>query len=710
MIRSSTNALGILAAITISTPVPAAGDGLSIEDVYGIYQRATPVTNDHTGVLQPWESRVVWTDAAGANWNLQPDLENHRLLVGPDCPYYVEDGDIGFELTVEDGPDGPNVVSFEFRNRDHHLVSTGSTLQFVLDGRVPTISDHYVAAARTWFEARDQYDVGAYDDALETLDGLWNEYPVGDSVWWSIFGDDPMGLNLGTPPCYYGLRQLTDMTEWRVANPDHPGTDRTIRLSVLAVGRSRGLEPRTMAELVAGEGIEVVHDFDGRVAANDYEAVRDSLEFFCEYIHAITRGMLEVEVEIIPLPDLEVGVVAEAGSPDGPYFATIQNYWEPLGALTQAQIDATDWWWVTYPSHVPDHHDEFQYLAFIAGGMGGAPNGSPVFISDERWLARKPGHLGVGTYVPEERQTYLPQWLQHEIFHHFYRVWSGFGLEDQSHQWFDRSTWPTDFVGRFEPDYYHESVFKRLQEATGPTLVAGLRNAVDDVSFEDLGIEDVLGDYERLPVQNPWHQGEVRLSDSQMSWRNAAGVSWSLVPNIPEGRLEIGPDCPYYDPDAPGANDFRLARGEDEFGDPTGTYAGFVFNGELHSLNRPCDADFNDDGVVDGADLAVLLIQWGPFDAMADLDGDGAVGGSDLGLLFTGWGPCPGTGSGFQPRRSNDRIGADERRPFTAGMLHGPPAPPSRLGTEVGCTCRHGRHDDSVGCRRHPMGTSPARR
>ena len=39
-------------------------------------------------------------------------------------------------------------------DRDHHLVSTGSTLQFVLDGQVPTISAHYLAAARTWFKPR----------------------------------------------------------------------------------------------------------------------------------------------------------------------------------------------------------------------------------------------------------------------------------------------------------------------------------------------------------------------------------------------------------------------------------------------------------------------------------------------------------------------------------------------------------------------------
>ena len=702
MIPMSPTTITILLSLGMVGHGHGAGNELSVDDLLGIYQRENPTTSAYTGIVQRWESRVVWTDADGTNWNLQPDLANQRLLVGPDCPYYIEGDEIGFVFTTDDGPDGPVVVGFEFRNRDYDLVSTDSPLQFLLDGGIPTLSPHYLQAARSWFAARDRYDAGEYEEALAILDALWGQYPVGDTIWWSIFGDDPLGLNLGTPPCYYGLRQLTDMTQWRIANPEHAGTERTIRLSVLAVGRSRGLEPRTMQELVAGEGIEVVHEFDERVSADDHQAVRDSLEFFCEYIHAITQGMVEVEVDIVPLPDLEVGVVASAGSENGPYYATIQNYTEPFGALTQERIEATDWWWVMYPSHVPDQYDEFQYLGFIAGGMGGGPNGSPVFISDERWLARKPGHLGVGTYVPEERQTYLPQWLQHEIFHHFYNVWSGFGLEDQSHQWFDRSTWPADFVGRFEPDYYHESVFKRLQDATEPTFVAGLRNAVPDVSFEDLEIEDVLGNYDRLPVQNPWHQGEIRLSGSRMSWRNAAGVSWSLAPNIQDGRLEIGPDCPYYDPNAPNTNDFMLAMGEDEFGDPTDTFRGFFFNGELYSLDQPCDADFNGDGVVDGADLAVLLAQWGPFEAIGDLDDDGAVGGSDLGLLFTAWGPCPGTGSGIQPRERPNRGDGTTDRKKEPTIIHGPPAPRSPLGTSIGCTCRHHQHVWATGCPHHP--------
>lgn len=57
-------------------------------------------------------------------------------------------------------------------------------------------------------------------------------------------------------------------------------------------------------------------------------------------------------------------------------------------------------------------------------------------------------------------------------------------------------------------------------------------------------------------------------------------------------------------------------------------------------LEDPCPEDFNDDGMVDAADLGPLLAAWGTSDAAADLNGDGAVDAADLGPLLAAWGPC----------------------------------------------------------------------
>ena len=60
-----------------------------------------------------------------------------------------------------------------------------------------------------------------------------------------------------------------------------------------------------------------------------------------------------------------------------------------------------------------------------------------------------------------------------------------------------------------------------------------------------------------------------------------------------------------------------------------------------------CDADINGDGVVDGADLGLFFVAWGPcpgdeIGCPGDISDDGVVSGIDLGLFCASWGlECP---------------------------------------------------------------------
>ena len=55
-----------------------------------------------------------------------------------------------------------------------------------------------------------------------------------------------------------------------------------------------------------------------------------------------------------------------------------------------------------------------------------------------------------------------------------------------------------------------------------------------------------------------------------------------------------------------------------------------------------CAADFNGDGIVNGADFGILLVMWGPCsECLQDLNGDGMVNGADVGLFLSMWGTCP---------------------------------------------------------------------
>lgn len=54
-----------------------------------------------------------------------------------------------------------------------------------------------------------------------------------------------------------------------------------------------------------------------------------------------------------------------------------------------------------------------------------------------------------------------------------------------------------------------------------------------------------------------------------------------------------------------------------------------------------CRGDVTGDGLVDGAELSVLLGNWGmPIPSVLDADGDGIAGGADLAAVLGAWGVC----------------------------------------------------------------------
>jgi glucose/arabinose dehydrogenase len=95
-----------------------------------------------------------------------------------------------------------------------------------------------------------------------------------------------------------------------------------------------------------------------------------------------------------------------------------------------------------------------------------------------------------------------------------------------------------------------------------------------------------------------------------------------------------------------------VAFGEDAQGEVYIVRQGGGSNGEIFKIvplegDAPCPpdgivGDLNGDGVVNGADLGILLGSWGPCPGkgpcVADLDGDGQVAGSDLAIMLGNWG------------------------------------------------------------------------
>jgi hypothetical protein len=182
----------------------------------------------------------------------------------------------------------------------------------------------------------------------------------------------------------------------------------------------------------------------------------------------------------------------------------------------------------------------------------------------------------------------------------------------------------------------------------------------------------------------PWLGGFQDTSASDFvepggGWRWTSGAPWSFTdwgqaePNnspAPENYLHlISNNCPGY-PDGRFFNDVRgdfagvgpcdkmpisaiIEWSADCNNDNIVDY-GQILLGQLADTNTngtpdicegpTCrDADLFRDGTVNGADLGILLAQWGVANAntVSDINHDGRVDGSDLGTLLAFWGPCP---------------------------------------------------------------------
>jgi hypothetical protein len=407
-------------------------------------------------------------------------------------------------------------------------------------GGQSAFSAHSVAAVTTFIKADSALQAGDFAQAKTLIDNLFNTYPKGGNIWWNVF-NDPNGANIGTPHAYYGLRMMEDIIDHGL-NGDPNVQAKKANMKIVLVGCSEGIQPTTEAELLNGTGPFVTHSMDSLLKENDHRIVKQSFDLFSRYVTAITKGTLKIDVEFVELDTLCLPVGVTTTLPHLAYSG-IEPVWD---ALTQAAKDSTDWWWILYPSHVPEY-PTFDDEAFITGGMGADYKGGPVFIIDDKWIVRKPAHLGNGNYSDIERRIYLPQWLQHEFFHHLYRIYPELALEVNGHDWFDQNFWPSDFEGQFETDYYSETLHKRLQVNCAP-LAAKLITRVQDnltAQFNTFSMDELVGPYSLDVVQNPWHEANIIKENGAYFWKNNANVKWTVTPNFAEGRLETGSDCPY---------------------------------------------------------------------------------------------------------------------------------------------------------------------
>ena len=432
--------------------------------------------------------------------------------------------------------------------------------------------ESYVEGVETLLRAEDDVVAGDYAAARERIDALFAARPLSDIEWWEGCFETSCvdGTNLGTPVAYYGLRMLDDIANVGLGDP--PLETTPITMTVVLVACARGRQP-TELDLTQG-GRDVNLTIDPALEADDYRIIRQSVRLFQHYVWSITDGRLSLELEFVH-SDACTNVYFSAAPP----VSSISNAEAVIDSLSEEVRDGTDMWWVLYPSNVPDD-PIFDDTAFITGGMGGYRS-APLFIIDDLWLVRKPPHLGAGLYSDLERRVYQPQWLQHEFYHHLFQRYTAFGLEASGHQWFDRDTWPDDFVGAWEPDYYAESLNKRFRGADVP-LWYTLRNAPPAAELlASIPEDDVIGTYNRLPIENDYHVVRIERRDDGLWWSNDADVAWSV--SYDAGVLQWAESSPY------GLQDLSVELMRGQNGDFLSELVGLrlVNGGELYTRVGP---------------------------------------------------------------------------------------------------------------------------
>lgn len=366
-----------------------------------------------------------------------------------------------------------------------------------------------VKALETVLFALDEIEAGQLDEARTRVDAMFAAYPLSSGGWYN--GQGYQGLNLGTPIGYYDVRMLDQILT--LGNPSRKGK---LQMTVVVAPSATvtrptlpALVPETVQRVIAPE-----------ILADDARRLRLVTRLFRRWVQAISGG-LEVELVVHVMDQgVNVNFTEKANN-----FISTPAVAPMIDSVPASIADTTDIWWVLYPSGVPGDGSGFS-KTFITGGMSKYNTGAPIIISDDASCIRKASYLGSGPYSDVELEMYQPQWLQHEFMHHLYSVWPQFGLENADHQWFVRSTWPADFVGNSEPDYYAESLTKRLLGAS-PSIAEALQ-IPDPVDMSVFPLTNLVGNYRREPVENPWHEVTISLSGNNLRWSNAAGHSWGL--------------------------------------------------------------------------------------------------------------------------------------------------------------------------------------
>ncbi len=352
------------------------------------------------------------------------------------------------------GTDGANPESQE--REDQFKGSLGNTdvnAFYDMYGGPSAFGDNTRDVMERFLLAEEALYNGLVEESRDIVNGIWDDYPIASDAWTMGFSS-PKDVNLDSPNVYGSVRMLHRILEYLETAPPNHIPERVLTHTMIEVDCLTGTMPRTADEIEQGTGETATRSFSTSLERHHYYRAH---RLFGRYIEAITEGALGYEIKFIRQDDGKCAPAEVKKGWSGPL-----NWYEPLTVLSPEVEEETDLYTVLFPDFRPTHLLAELDYGFTTGGMG-SHQGRPVFICTDAALTSQ--HAVHDTHL----RAYNPHWLHHEYSHHLHSIYPEYKLEETAHSYFDRGTWPADFEGRWQWDYYDEAYLKRYR-GSSPSL------------------------------------------------------------------------------------------------------------------------------------------------------------------------------------------------------------------------------------------------
>ena len=305
---------------------------------------------------------------------------------------------------------------------------------------------------------------------------------------------------------------------------------------------------------------------------------------------------------------------------DARFYWPVRNAIEVVNDSDRSMWDVRDAIGASYNgSHTQrviytESHDE------VANGKSRVPEeiwpGNP-----DSWFSKKRSTLGAGLVFTSPG---IPMIFQGQEF-----LEDGYFSDDDPLDWSKAET----FSGILE---MYSRMIELRRNLTGVT--AGLKGP-------NLNIHHVNNN-DKLIAFHRWDQGGV--GDDVVVVANFANTTWNNYrigfPQSGRWNVHFNSDDSAYDPEFDGYGGFDIQTQPvawDGLAQSSiiniAPYSVLIFSQGEEPDEKQLPGDYDENGVVDGLDLARLLAVWGTSSPQYDLTGDGLVTAEDLTILLGGW-------------------------------------------------------------------------